>query len=81
MDVLARRDCRGCKADDLAVAADRLADRDRPDRNLVAGRNPFDRGHTFHDGAGRQARARDHHAIIGMKSNDRCWRHEISPRA
>ena len=38
VDVLARRDRHRRKADDLAVAADRLAHRDRLDRDLVAGR-------------------------------------------
>src|ERR1700682_2586242 len=76
MDVLARRDRRGRKADDLAVAADRLADRDRPDRNLVAGRNALHRGDALgHDDARRQARARDQHAIIGMQSDDGRWGH------
>ena len=76
VDVLARRDRRGRKADDLAVAADRLADRDGADRNLVARRNPLDRGDALgHHHAGRQARARDQHAIIGMQSNDGGWGH------
>ncbi len=80
MDMLARRDRRGRKADDLAIAADRLADRNRPDRNLVAGRNPLDRGDAIgHHHAGRQARARDQHAIIGMQSDHGCWGHGESP--
>ena len=74
--MLARRDRLRRKADDLAVTADRLADGDRPDRHLVAGRNAFDGGDAVgHHQARRQARARDQHAIIGMQANDGCWGH------
>ena len=41
VDVLAGRDRRSGKADDLTVAPDRLADRDDADRDLVACRNPL----------------------------------------
>ena len=55
MNMLARRNWRGRKADDLAVAADRFADRDGTDRNLVAGGNALDRGHAIgHDHSGRK---------------------------
>ena len=74
--VLARRDRNGGKADDLAVAADRLADRDRLDRHLVARRNPLDRGDAVgHHHARRQARARDQHAIVGMQADHGCRGH------
>ena len=80
MDMLARRDRHRRKADDLAVAADRLAHRDRPDRHLVAGRNPLDRGDAVgHHHARRQAGARDQHAIIGMQADDGCCGHGTSP--
>ena len=82
VDMLARRDRRGRKADDLAVAADRLAHRDRPDRHLVARGNPLDRGHAVgHHHAGRQAGACDQHAIIGMQADDGGWGHGMSPCA
>ncbi len=40
VDVLAGRDVGGGEADDLAVAPDRLAERDGPHRDLVAGGDP-----------------------------------------
>ncbi len=80
MDVLARRNRRGRKADDLAVTTDRFTDRNGADRNLVAGGNALARGHAIgHHHAGRKARARDQHAVIGVQSNDGCWRHVVSP--
>jgi len=59
VDMLARRDRRGRKADDLAVAADRLADRDGAGRDLVARGNALDRGHAVghHHAGGRLERA------------------------
>ena len=76
--VLAGRDRLRRKADDLAVAADRLASRDRLDRDLVARRNAFRRGDALgHDHAGRQARARDQHAVVGMQADDGCGGHGI----
>ena len=45
MDVLAGADRLGGEADDLVVAADRLARRDRPGRHLVAGRDVAGGGH------------------------------------
>src|SRR5260370_36642788 len=64
------------KAEEMARTADQVAGCDRPARNLVAGGNALDRGHAIrHDHARRQARARDQHAIIGMQSDDRRWRH------
>ncbi len=79
--VLAGRDGLRRKADDLAVAADRLARRDRLDRDLVARRNAFARGDTLrHDHAGRQARARDQHAVVGMQADDGCRGHGMSLR-
>jgi hypothetical protein len=81
MNVLARRDRRRRKADNLAIATDRLPSRDRPDRNLVACGNALDRADAFrNDHAGRQARARDQHAIIGMQADDGGWGHGVSPR-
>ena len=80
VDVLARRNRRGGKADDLAVAPDRLADGDRPDRDLVPGRNALDGGDAVgHHHARRQARARDQHAVIRMQADDGCWGHGVSP--
>ena len=74
--VLARRNRHGGKADDLAVAAHRLAHGDRLDRDLVAGRNPLDRGDAVgHHHARRQARARDQHAVVRMQANDGCRGH------
>jgi len=74
VNVLARRNRNGGKADDLAVAADRLTGRNRPDRDLVACGNPLDRGHasatTMPAG---QARARDQHAVVGMQADDGSW--------
>ena len=96
VDVLARRNRHRRKADDLAVAAYRLAHGDRLDRDLVAGRNPLDRGDAVgHHHARRQARARDQHAVVRMQANDGCrghvgtssglasseWRIERSPLA
>src|SRR5205085_9313434 len=61
-------------------APDRLADSNGPDRDLVTRRNAVARGYAVrHGGAGRQARARDQHAIIGMQSDDGWGRHAISP--
>src|SRR5947207_15326175 len=80
MDVLARRDRRCRKSDDLAIAPDRLADGNRPDRDLVSRRNAVASGYAVrHDGARRQARARDQYAIVGMQSDDGWGRHAISP--
>ena len=80
VDVLARRDWNGRKADDLAVAPHRLAGRDGADRDLVARRNPLDCGDAVrHHHACRQARARNQHAIIGMQADDGCWGHGKSP--
>ncbi len=76
VDMLARRNRRGGKADDLAIAADRLAERYRLDRDLVAGRNPLGRGHAIrHHEARRQARPRDQHAVVRMQANDGCRGH------
>ena len=78
--MLARRNRLGGKADDLAVALDRFADRNRLDRNLVPGRNPLGRGDAVgHHHARRQARARDQHAVVGMQANDGCWGHGDLP--
>ena len=80
VDVLARRDRNRRKADDLAVAPHRLADRDRLDRHLVAGGNPLDRGDAVgHHHAGRQARACNQHAIIGVQADHGGWGHDRSP--
>ena len=74
--MLARRNRHGGKADDLAVAAHRLAHGDRLDRHLVTGRDPLDgRDPIGDDHAGRQARARDQHAVVGMQANDGCRGH------
>ena len=76
VDMLARRNRRGGEADDLAVAADRLAQRDRLDRDLVAGGNALGRGDAIGDDEpGRQARARDQHAVVRMQADDGCWGH------
>jgi hypothetical protein len=80
MHVLAGRDRGRRKADDLAVTADRLADRDGADRDFVAGRNPLECGHSVrHHHARRQARARDQHAVVRMQADDGGWGHgEVS---
>src|SRR6185436_6700449 len=76
MHMLPRRNRHSGEADDLAVAAYRLADRDRLDRHLVARRDPLDRGDPIgHHHAGRQARARDQHAVVRMQANDGCRGH------
>ena len=80
MDVLARRNWNCRKADDLAVSPHRLAGRDRLDRHFVASGNPLDRGDAFgHDHAGRQAGARNQHAIIGVQADHGGWGHDRSP--
>src|SRR6185312_4930627 len=80
MHMLAGRDGLGGKADDLAVAGDRLAARDRLDRDLVARWNPLGRGHALrHHHAGRQAGARDQHAVVRMQADDGCRSHLKSP--
>ena len=74
--VLAGRDRRGGKTDDLAVAADRLADGDRPDGDLVACRNTLDRGDPVgHRHARRQAQSRDQNGVLGMQTDDGCRGH------
>jgi hypothetical protein len=56
VDMLPRQDRRGRKADDLAIAADRFARCDSPDRHFMPGRNPLDRRNPVgHHHAGRQA--------------------------
>ncbi len=78
--VLARRDRHRRKADDLAIAPDRLAHGDRLDRDLVAGGNALDRGDAVgHHRARRQARARDQHAVVGMQADDGAEGHGRSP--
>ena len=77
VNMLARRDRYGGEADDLTIAADRFADRDRLDRHLVTGGNALDGAHTIgHHHAGRQARARDQHAVIGMQADHGGWGHD-----
>ena len=76
VNMLARRDRCGGETDDLAIAEDRLARRDRLDRNLVAGRDAFDRRHAVGDDhPWRQACARDQHAVVGMQADDGCRGH------
>ena len=76
VNMLARRNRLGRKADDLAVTPDRLTDRDWLHRHLVAGRNPLGRRDAFgHLRARQQARARNHHAVVRMQPNDGCWGH------
>ncbi len=80
VDVLAGRNRRRGETDDLAVAMDRLADRDRPGRDLVARRNPFDRGDAVrHHHARRQARPRDQDGIVGMQADHGGRGHGESP--
>ena len=80
MHMLARRNRNRRKADDLAVAADRLAHGDRLDRDLVARGNALDRSDAVgHHHARRQARARDQHAVVRMQANDGCRGHGVSP--
>ena len=80
MDMLARRNGNGRKADDLAIAPDRFARCNGADRHFMPGRNPLGRGHTLrHHHAGRQARARNQHAIVGVQANDGGWGHGMSP--
>ena len=68
----ARRDGLGGEADDLAIAVDRLALRQGPHRNLVAGRDSFCRGDAwYHWGARQQGGAGDHHGVVGMQADHR----------
>ena len=62
---------RGREADDLAVAADRLAVGDRPDGGFVAGGNALGRGGAVGErGPGQQRHAGDDHVVVGMETDD-----------
>jgi hypothetical protein len=81
VNVLAGRDRHRGKADDLAVAAHRLADGARADRDLVPGgdaggeRDPPGVG--LDAGPGGEAQLGDHHVILGMQLQR--TRHAVSP--
>ena len=80
MHVLARRDRGEGEADDLAVAADRLAGRVRAHRDLVPGRDAHRGRDTLgHRRAGQQGGAGDHHAVVGMQADHGGRGHGLSP--
>jgi hypothetical protein len=70
MHVLAGRDRLACEADDLVVAAHRLALGDGAHRDLVAGRDQAARRHALDRRAADQLAARDHDIVGGMESNE-----------
>ena len=71
MHVLTRRDRGGGKADDLPIAPDRVALRDRANRHLVPGRNALGGQHIFADRSARQeGGACDDDVVLGVKADD-----------
>ena len=70
MDVLTGRDRPAGEADDLVVAAHRLARRDGAHGDLVARRDQAATGQVLDRRAAHELRARDHDIVGGMKADE-----------
>ncbi len=76
MDMLPRHNRLCGEADDLAVAHHRFADGNGLHRNLVARGNAFSRRNALrHLRTGQQSRPRDHHGVVGVKTDYGCGGH------